>query len=39
MFDFNKMGSRIVAAAFSLAVTAGVLATAIYEASPTGAFA
>ena len=39
MFDLDKFGSKFFAAAFSLAVTASVFATAIIEATPNGAIA
>ena len=39
MFDIDNFGSKFFAAAFSLAVTASVFATAIIEATPDGVLA
>ena len=39
MFDFDFTGSKLFAAAFSLALSAVVLATAIVPASPNGVLA
>lgn len=39
MFDLDKSGGKILAAVFSLAVSAMVFATAILPASPNGILA
>ena len=39
MFDLDKSGGKILAAVFSLAVSAMVFATAILPASPNGVLA
>lgn len=39
MFDIDKYGAKIVAAVFSLAVSAVFFATAIVPASPSGVLA
>lgn len=39
MFDIEKSGSKLFAAAFSLALSAVFLATAIIPASPSGVLA